>query len=178
MRIIDLKCLAFSIVAGSLACGGVVEPDRDTEAPLQTDRLSYSFVADDRGFYSTGTFELEVSNTSGKPAYLTRGDRQLELVLEGFENGEWVTVWAQSIGDGAAGLRLDPGESATFAAEIDGFLPGACECSPIISFDDGLYRLRIAQGYVELLEEEPFETGEELPTEHRVSNRFFVDSPR
>ena len=175
----DLKYLLLPVVAGPLACGGVLEPERDTEAPLQTDRLSYSFTSDDRGFYSTGTFELEVTNTSGRPAYLTRGDRQLELVLEGFENGEWVTVWAQSIGDdGGAALRLGPGESATFDAEIDGFLPGACECSPIISFDDGLYRLRIAQGYVELLDEEPFETGEELPTEHRVSNRFYVDSPR
>jgi len=174
----DFKYALLPVVAGQPSCGGVLELDRDTDAPLQTDRLSYSFTADDRGLYSTGAMELEVTNTSARPAYLTRGGRQLELVLEGIENGEWVTVWSQNVGDsGGAAIRFDPGESATFEAEIDGFLPGACECSPIIAFGDGVYRLRIAREYVDALDEETHEAGEELPTEHRISNRFFLNSP-
>lgn len=161
------------------ACSSIAEPDRDESAPIQTDRLSYTINQSGRaGFYATPPIELTLTNISGGPAFLTRGARELELVLEGLEDGEWVPKYSGVYADGGTGvLRLEPGEKAVFNTTIEGFLPGICSCAPILNLEDGVYRFRIFQGYVDSFDEELWETGEELPLEFRVSNRFAVDAP-
>jgi len=180
MENMKIKHTVSLTILGLLACGSITEPDRDVTAPLQTDRLSYSFTRDDSfgvGFFTTPTIKVVVTNTSGATAFLTRGERRLALVVEGLENGEWVTKYDSSIADGGGGVvRLEPGESHTFEDTIKGVLPGTCECQPIIAFGDGIYRFRIADGYVDFFEDE-FGAGDELPTEFRISNRFFLDAP-
>lgn len=147
-------------------------------APLQTDRLSYSFEADGRGFYTTPIIELVLTNTSGAPAFLMRGDRTLEVILEGFESGEWIPRYSKNFGDPFGPvLRLDPDASVAFETTIEGFLPGTCECRPIINLEDGLYRFHIFQGYVDSYDENAQHAGEELPEQFRVSNPFALDVP-
>ncbi len=176
-RLAGVVLISGLTILGLLACSSITEPDRDVTAALQTDRLSYSFTETD-GFFTTPTIELVLTNTSGEPAFLTRGERRLELVLEGLENGEWVSKYAKSIPDGGGGvLRLEPGDSVTFEDTIFGRLPGTCECQPIIAFGDGVYRFRIYQGYVDSFDEELQASGNELPLEFRVSNSFALDAP-
>lgn len=152
---------------------------REGREGTASDRSVFVFVTEeDGGRFTTPSIELSVTTTSSAPAYLTRGDRRIELVVEGLENGEWVAKYAKPIGDGGGSvLRLEPGESAPFETTIEGNLPGTCRCSQIINLEDGVYRFRIAQGYVDSFDEELFEFGEELPAKFRISNRFALDAP-
>ncbi len=74
-------------------------------------------------------------------------------------------------------MRLEPGESATFETTIFGLLPGTCVCSPILDLEDGVYRFRISDSYVDSYDAESDMEGEELPLEFRISNEFALDAP-
>jgi len=143
---------------------------------LQTDRLSYSF-RESNGFFSTGPIRITLTNTSGSPAFVIGGFVGPELVLEGLEDGEWVTKYAKPRGGVGGGLRIEPGQSMVITTTVEGFLPGTCQCSPILDFGAGIYRFRILQGYVDSFDEVDGATGEELPLEFRVSNTFALDAP-
>lgn len=163
---------------GLSACGGITEPPRDEAAALQTDRLSYAFN-ETQGFYSTAVIDLVLVNTSDAPAFLPRGVGDVELALEGQdESGAWVTRYLRNVPDaGLSTVRLEPGEEVRFSTVIEGFLPGECDCHPIVNLEDGLYRFRIVSRYLDALDEGTQSAGAELPEHQRISNRFYLKEP-
>lgn len=159
---------------GIVACSGIQAPERDDGAPLQTDALSYSLTKMG-DWLATPPIELTLTNTTGAPAFV---HARVEVVVEGLENGEWVTRYSRSTPDPFVGMiPLDPGESMSFETTIEGFLPGTCECHPIVDLEDGIYRFRIVKSYVDSFDEETWEMGDELALEFRVSNGFTLDAP-
>lgn len=154
-------------------------PERDPDAPLQTERLSYSFIELD-GYYTTPEIRITLRNTTGQVAVLlTALNDDADLVLEERLDGEWVARYRKPLTDGIRRvLRIQPGATATIRTTIEGYLPVECDdCQPVLDLEDGTYRFRIAEGYVDSFDDELEQPGEELPAEHRVSNAFALDVP-
>lgn len=162
------------------ACSSSLQaPERDANAPLQTERLSYSFTDLD-GYYTTPEIRIALRNTTGRVAVLLGGlNDTAELALEELVSGEWVVRYRKPIPDGVRRVqRIQPGETVTLRTTIEGFLPAECDdCRPSLDFGDGVYRLRITEGYVDSFDDVLEQPGAELPTEYRISNRFALDAP-
>lgn len=175
-----MRRLLVFILVGFPACSSSPQgPERDPDAPLQTERLSYSFIELD-GYYTTPEIRLTLRNTTGQVAVLLAAlNDDADLVLEERTDGEWVTRYRKPLPDGIRRvLRIQPGATATIRTTIEGWLPDECDdCQPILDFEDGVYRFRIAEGYVDSFDDELEQPGAELPTEHRVSNAFALDLP-
>lgn len=175
-----MRRLLVTLLIGVAACFDSPQgPERDRDAPLQTERLSYSFVALD-GYYTTPEIRITLRNTTGRVAVLIGGlNDRADLFLERLVDGEWVTRYRTAVPDGIRRVqRLQPGAVATIRTTIEGFPPGACDdCGPTLDLEDGMYRFRIAEGYVDSFDDELERPGEELPIEARISNRFALDAP-
>lgn len=175
-----MRRLLVPLLFGVAACSNPPQgPAREPDAPLQTERLSYS-VAELDGYYTTPEIRITLRNTTGQVAVLIGAlNDRADLFLERLVDGEWVTRYRTPIPDGIRRVqRLQPGATASIRTTIEGFPPGACDdCGPILDLEDGVYRFRIAEGYVDSFDDELELPGEELPTEARVSNRFALDVP-
>lgn len=160
-------------------CGSLAAPDRDVDAPMQTERLKYTLTETEiTGFFSTGPIRIELTNTSGQLAFTDWGSVGPELVLERLENSEWVETYAKPIGGvGPIVQPLEPGRSVVFQTSVEGARPGECDCSLILDFEDGIYRFRILDGYFASYDPATGGTGDPLPPEFRVSNAFALDLP-
>lgn len=171
------KHSVIALIVGVAACSEIQEPPRERDAPLQTDRLSYSLTSQG-DLVTTPSIELEFTNTSGAPVFLlVRGNGEVAVAVEGLENGEWQLRYQRNLPSViSAALRLEPAEKTTFETTIEGFLPGTCECHPIVDLEDGLYRFRL-EDLVDSYDAELGVSGQQLPLEFRVSNRFGLDAP-
>lgn len=172
------KCSAIALsIVGLVACSEIQEPPRERDAPLQTDRLSYSLTTQG-DILTTPPIELEFTNTSGTPVFfLVRGNGEVAVAVQRLENGEWQLRYQRNLPNViSAAIRLEPGEKTTFETMIEGFLPGTCECHPIVDLADGIYRFRL-EDVVDSYDAELGVSSQQLPLEFRVSNQFALDAP-
>lgn len=158
-------------------CGGPTLPERDEEAPIQTDRLAYELVPADDGLPGVETvIGYEFTNRTGAPLYIVNCNGATAQVLEKRVDGEWVVVWGNVIPQCLSpAIVIEPGQTIPRELEVFGGDPG-CNCAPTFTVEErsGVYRL-VLPDVLSSFDPDARPFGTPLPKADRVSNEFRLD---
>jgi hypothetical protein len=170
---------SLTILAGLLTslagCGGDELPTtaplspvltRDTEAPFQTDSLSYTLNAGTFGYGASLT--ITYTNTGTSATAFTNCSGATMYVFQKLVDGVWQSAWSPIVNSCLSPpIVVPPGGTHIFKVALFGGYEG-CNCAPrfFVGDPNGTYRAVWQTGFTA------------LPEAARVSNRFtFVASP-
>jgi hypothetical protein len=152
-------------------CHSPLDIERDTAAPIQTDRLEYRLLRTTLGVETEIGYEL--TNATAGPIYIVNCNGSTEVRLEKQVHGEWVHAWGKSVPDCLGPpIVLEPGEVTERTLSVFGGDPG-CRCAPQFAFEDRerTYRLVLIE-VRDAFDEETLSFGAPVPLDARVSNPF------
>lgn len=171
-----LALVSLAVAATLLACDDdLLAPTRDTEAPIQTDRLAYEMER--IGDRLETSIEYSYTNTGSTPIFIQNCNGATGIRLEKRLDGVWTVVWANLIPACISqAIALLPGESLGGELPVDAGPPGSPSVDPRFTASgvEGIYRLVFAEVF-EAQDGSGFATGERVPVDLRVSNRFALD---
>lgn len=166
--------LAFAAVLAACA-DGPLAPGRDTDAPIQTDRLAYRLErVDDRVQTSIG---YSFTNTGSTPLFIQNCGGATGIALEKRVDGAWMAVWGNIVPACLSqAIALLPGQSLEGELLVDAGLP-LCQCGapPFATPEvEGVYRM-VFTSVLDAQTGDGFAAGDPVPVARRSSNRFALD---
>ncbi|KPK79411.1 MAG: hypothetical protein AMS25_12695 [Gemmatimonas sp. SM23_52] len=166
-----LTLLVFPLLGGCESDITPPEVDRDTTAPIQTDRPFYWLRTDWVGF--TTEIALSYENQAADTLYIVNCLRTLPAVLEKEVDGVWERFWAPILPRCLSPpIVMEPGGVLVDTLHVWGALPGH-NVGPAFKSEDvkGVYRIVMHQ-VVFHYDENSAGFGDPVPLEYRVSNAF------
>lgn len=154
----------------ALACGLPLDPERETDRPLQTDRLTYTLETVDLGLEVLIPFTY--TNRTGDTVFVVNCNGNAPPSLEKHESGDWVPAWGAVVDLCLSPpIVIAPGEAYTDTLEVFGGFPDS-DAHPQFTVDDveGVYRLLWRPLHDYDPDRQGF--GEPVPLDDRISNRF------
>jgi len=167
---------AVAILASLWACDDdPLGVGRDSDAPVQTDRLAYALERN--GEQLETTIGYTYTNTGSDPLFIQNCNGGISISLEKRVQGVWVEVWTSVVPQCLSqAIAIVPGQSITGELLVAAGLP-FCQCAdprfttPNI---EGLYRL-VFGGVFDAQDGSGFAAGDPVPIDLRLSNRFTLD---
>jgi len=162
-----------ALMVALVACdGGPFAPERDSEAPIQTDRLVYELEKVD------GRLETRIgysfTNRGPDPVFIQNCNGATGIALQRRIDGVWTTVWANVIPACISqAIALLPGQSLSGELVVD----ADCGCGVprfMTSDFEGVYRL-VFQSVYDAQTGDGLAGGDLVPVERRRSNGFTLD---
>lgn len=164
------------IAVSTTSCDSPLSVEREPDAAIQTDRLSYTLRKAGSGF------EVEIpytfANPTGSRVYLVNCNQYVEALLERETNNGWGMGWAPAVNDCLSPpIIIEPGEVFRDTVRVHAARFGS-NTYPQFQFEDpkGVYRIRWENALTSF-DPDQYPFGEPLPLDTRTSNRFVLKGP-
>ena len=179
--------VAMRVLVGSvivIGCGTLTAPERDLNAPLQTDALRYQLTREVWDLPAGPVVRLdgahigyEYRNPTQQTIYVVKCRLVNFLLLRLSDDNEWRDMWAGSDPTRCLGppTVIPPGEEIADTLQVGGFEPTPYAAPEFASADwPGIYRMILLSA---IYLDDPADYPEGIPVEeeHLYSNQFVLE---
>lgn len=164
---------ALVLAVALVACDdGPFAPDREDDAPIQTDRLAYELERIE-GRLET-SIQYVFTNRGSTAVFIQNCNGATGIALEKRIDGVWTAVWGNVVPQCLSqAIALLPGQTISGELLVD----ADCGCG-VPRFEtpelEGLYRMVFTEVF-DAQTGDGFAAGEPVPVDRRRSNRFALD---
>lgn len=173
-----LPVIAVSLlVAATLSGCGVTDVERDTNAPIQTDRLEYTLRPSDDGRALETEIAYAYENRTNAAICMTHCNGHFSIALEKRRGDDWEAVWSPAIPECLTRppITIDPGETYRDTLAVTHATPADAGPKIRAAELEGVYRIAIPA--VSRLSSPDACGGPQVPERERISNRFVLRRP-
>lgn len=166
--VLSVVCIAFAIAS----CGrGPADPERNLNAPVQTDRVRYNFhLASGR---IQGVINYRYVNTTADTVYFITCGPRVDLTLYKLTSSSWLAAWWPALPPCLNVIAIAPGATLADTVAINSaYPPGVALTDFRVQDVAGTYRLALRGGVLHYAG--PGTGGTPMPADATVSNVFVI----